>query len=303
MIHKVTKVIREHPEWLRSKDSVLSFMKVSMPTSGTVFDKGLGKVIIFVFEQGQTTPTICIKTVREYRAREVIRRNYNNLKLLSAGVSGSAFESLFVSPLYLYDDGNDIFCVESVCPGVMLSAQAGGADLVIEKYMLWQAHLAQTASRFLSSQDMMEYVNTSMEALKLPEIATNTLRKYLKRFPMSTNVRLPVLVQHGDMTPDNVLIEGDNICLVDYDYVGVNILAGFDLFNFLSKSSHQRQSLRAACSLYFPRYFESIGATTETYDNLLFIYYLEECNRKWLRGVDTRGDEIIGSFETLMNRK
>ena len=119
MINIITEIIRKNPGWLWDSKAGLSFMKMNTPSSGK--NPNVGKVLIFVFETEQLVPTLCVKTVRTYLAGEVIRNNYNNLKLLESGVKGSSYSNLFAKPLYLHDDGEFIFCVETICPGVMFS--------------------------------------------------------------------------------------------------------------------------------------------------------------------------------------
>lgn len=302
MISQLIKIIRAHPEWLRQSDSVLSFMKVSMPTSGSELDKGRGKVLLFVFEQGQITPTVCAKTTRVYSTGEVIRRNYQNLQLLAAGVKGAELSVMFAKPLYLYDDGEVIFCLESVCPGAMFSAQKRGIDLVVEKYISWQSHLARTGGGSLSAEDIQNIAKEKINLLKLPSRATWVLQRYLQQLSLSSDTKLPMIVQHGDMTPDNVLVFGDDVYFIDYDYVGASTLPGFDLFHFLSKSKGRPGAFEANLERYFPLYFKSIGAKIERYDMLLFIYHLEEFQRKGYRGGEGSGEEIITSFLNIMNK-
>ncbi|MDO8589705.1 MAG: phosphotransferase [bacterium] len=248
MIAILTKLIKEHPEWLHARESKLSFMKTSTPASGTKVDQG--KVLIFVFEEEEKWPTLCVKTTRTYAAGESIRENHHNLQKLQEEVKGSVHSSLFALPLYLYDDGKIVFCIESVCPGVRFSASTQDVELVMENYIAWQSHLAQNTKEFQTLPD---------------------------------NIRLPVITQHGDMTPDNVLVSEKDIYLIDYDYAGVSTLAGFDLFNFLSKIKLSSETLRLNCGKYFPRYFESIGAEVGSYEALLPLYHQEEVKRKDVR--------------------
>ncbi|MBI2065652.1 MAG: hypothetical protein HYT68_01105 [Candidatus Zambryskibacteria bacterium] len=245
MITQIKQVIQEHPEWLKSPHTPLSFMKFSTPASGIKLDKQ--KVHLFVFEQGEILPTLCVKTTRTYSVGDVIKRNYENLKLLEDGVRGTEFAQMFAVPLYLYDNAGLIFCIESVCPGVILSAQTRGAELVIEKYIAWQSHLARKTKGFLE---------------------------------LEHGIRLPILVQHGDMTPNNVLVSGRDIHLVDYDYVGIDKLAGFDLFNFLSKIKLRPETLNSCYERYFPHYLKSIGAHVESYKALFPLYHRVEVIRK-----------------------
>lgn len=236
MITILTKLIKEHPEWLRVRESKLSFMKTSTPASGTKVDQS--KVLIFIFEEGEKWPTLCVKTTRTYAAGEDIRRNHSHLKLLKEGVQGSNYAEMFAEPLYLYDDGKIVFCIESVCPGTRFSASNQDVGPVIEKYIAWQSYLASTSKK---------------------------------------------LIQHGDMTPDNVLVSGEDVYLIDYDYAGVSTLAGFDLYNFLSKMKLSPETLRLNCEKYFPLYFKSIEAEVLPYESLLPLYCQEEAKRKGVK--------------------
>lgn len=245
MIALITALIQKHPQWLRSPGAPLSFMKTSTPASGTRADQG--KVLLFVFEEGEIWPTLSVKTTRIYSTGEVIKRNHANLKLLVEGVSGSKHAQMFARPLYLYDDGRVIFCVESACPGVRFSARAHNIELVMDKYIAWQSYLAQGVKKFQTFEG---------------------------------GIRLPVLIQHGDMTPDNVLVSGENIYLIDYDYVGASTVPGFDLVNFLSKMRLHPKALSSYYERYFPLYFKSIGAEVSSYKSLVPLYHREEVRRK-----------------------
>ncbi|MFZ2484906.1 MAG: hypothetical protein WAW81_03135 [Minisyncoccia bacterium] len=220
-------------------------MKMSTPGSGG--ELGKGKVLILVFEEGESKPTLCVKTTRIYSTGGIIKKNHDNLKLLARGVVGTMHASMFAKSLYLHDDGKVVFSIETVCPGARFSAEDRGIELVMEKYISWQSHLADSSRRTQSLSDGM---------------------------------LLPVLVQHGDMTPDNVLASGEHIYLVDYDYVGENLPPGFDIFNFLSKLKRSPEILRSYNDKYFPRYFESIGAKIESYESLLPLYRRVESKRK-----------------------
>ena len=233
MISILDKLVEAHPEWLRATGKPLSFMKTSTPSSGTKADQG--KVLIFVFEEGEKWPTLCVKTTRVYSNGEVIRRNHANLKLLGEGVRNSEHSKMFARPLYLYDDGEVVFCIESVCPGTRFPTSGQDIELVMERYIAWQEYLAETSKK---------------------------------------------LVQHGDMTPDNVHIFGKNIYLVDYDYTGMVELPGFDIYNFISKAKLSSELERLYYDRYFPRYFGSIGMAVKSYEDLFPAYHTAEVRRK-----------------------
>lgn len=306
MITFFSQLIQEHPEWLVSKNkkSTLSFMKLSTPTSGTKPDDG--KVLIFVFEDRQKIPTLCIKTTRTYEAGSVIRRNYENLKTLTertAAVAPKKVADLFARPLYLHDDGVLIFCIESVCFGEKFSSQNQNYELVIEKYRAWQSALAQKNTQnsieIRDAQAIQKLALDTVQSLGLAESQVTVLMEYFHAKQLDSDTKLPILIQHGDMTPDNVLVSGNTMYLVDYDYVHVSTLPGYDLFHFLSKSK-VFGTFRANCDHYFPLYYKSIGAQVQSFEAILFLYHLQESFRKGCIG--KTGKEIIADFESLLKR-
>lgn len=306
MITLFTQLIQDHPEWLVSKNkkTTLSFMKLSTPTSGTRSDDG--KVLIFVFEDQQKIPTLCIKTTRTYEAGYVIRRNYENLKKLTektARTTSKECADLFARPLYLHDDGALIFCIESMCVGEKFSAQNQNFELVIEKYRTWQMALAQkntqNSSEIRDAQSIRKLALDTAQSLGLAPLEVAPLMDYFHSKQLNSDTKLPILIQHGDMTPDNVLVSRGAIYLVDYDYAHISTLPGYDLFHFLSKSK-VFGTFRSNCDHYFPLYFKSIGANVPSFEAILFLYHLQESFRKGCAG--KTGKEIIADFESLLKR-
>src|SRR3989344_5334670 len=110
MIKLFEKVIKEHlAKYLAEDNLPLSYLKFSTVTSGSGLND---KVIFLVFKNHESSPFLCIKTVRNYGAKHAISRNFNNLKKLNTLTRESAHAQLFAEALYLYDDGENIFCIE-----------------------------------------------------------------------------------------------------------------------------------------------------------------------------------------------
>ncbi|HRZ30058.1 MAG TPA: phosphotransferase [Candidatus Paceibacterota bacterium] len=300
MISLITQIVEKHPEWLRGSGAPLSFLKLSTASLGRYSEEG--KVLIFVFEDRQASPTLCIKTVRRYSAGDLIKRNYHNLQVLEKETRGSSFIDMFARPLDFYDDGETIFVIETICPGSMFSAQIQKMSIVIEKYTAWQTYLARLSNEAWTIFDIQELVFDLIESLTLAEESPLVLHDYYNRLNLDFNIRLPRIVQHGDMTPDNVLISDKNVYLIDYDYVDFTRLPGFDLFNFLMKSKSQKNFFPDNYERYFLEYFKMIGAEVEAVEGLLFVYYLLEIKRKNNRGGQKNSQEIIKDFSALINK-
>lgn len=284
MISILKKVIRDHPEWLHSSGAELSFLKLSTPSSGAKLHKG--KVLIFVFEEGRELPTLCVKTSRTQADGEEIRRNYKNLKTLSG--------SMFANALYLHDDGKHIFSIETVCPGHKFKVGADNVDLVVDAYCSWQTALLHDVKKSFNPEDLKTTTFNAIDLVEVPDDTKDGLKHYYETLAQEIEVHLPELIQHGDVTPDNVLVHKGHIFFIDYDYVGFSNVPGFDLFHFLMKS-------KSFDERYFKLYFEKIGAHISSYKALFFLFYIQESVRKGTGNKKTT-DTLIKDFESLTQR-
>lgn len=293
MIRVIKDIIQKNKHWLENPGSELSFLKMNTPASGTL--PHFGKVLIFVFEKGKKVPTLCVKTTRTYEAGETIKKNYENLTVLSQ-LSNEAITT--AKPLLLFDNKEIVLSVESVCPGTKFSSGTTGVDVVLNAYISWQKGLK--ASRMLSVDDLDAVATQTITALGLPKESEEILLKKYKNLKQDSGFTLPELIQHGDMTPDNVLVGDAGVFLIDYDYVGLSKIPGFDIFHFLSKTVKNSGEFKKHCDTYLKKYFDAIGGNVQNIDKLLFTYHMQESLRK---GTGTKdGNEIIADFEALLNK-
>lgn len=245
----------------------LSFIKYSTPTSGKTLDD---KVIFLAFRQGALSPFLCIKTVRNYGAREIIVRSFNNLKQLNTLTAGSRYEQLFPRTLHVYDDGEHIFSIETACPGGRTNLNRTILRAVVEEYIGFQAHIAKRPLR-----DVNELAEHTIRKCGLSELDKNELWRWYDSLPV-THTRLPSAIQLGDLTEDNMLFSRERIYIVDFDLVDIVDLPGFDLFGLFFR--FDREGTAALVREYFPDYFAKIGAEVgdATYTRLMFLYYVAE---------------------------
>lgn len=255
------------------------FLKYSTPNSGKSLED---KVILFAFKREAAVPELCIKTVRNYSARDVVSRGFTNLQRLNTLTAGSAHERLFPKALSLYDDGEHAFSVETAVRGRRERLTRTTLERVVQTYTAFQAHVAERALRPLDEL---------ADGLLSPE-----LRAHYDSLPPSS-VRLPRVLQLGDLTEDNVLLEGQDVRIVDFDRVGEIDLPGFDLFGLLRRFDGAQT--RALCAAYMPAYLEAIGAEGDgPYERLLFLYFVAERTvRK--TGRDS-AQHLIGEFNSLL---
>jgi len=76
MIKLFEKVIKEHlAKYLAEDNLPLSYLKFSTVTSGSGLND---KVIFLVFKNHASLPFLCLKTVRNYEAKQAILRHFHN---------------------------------------------------------------------------------------------------------------------------------------------------------------------------------------------------------------------------------
>lgn len=295
MIKIFEKVIRDSlTDRLTENDFPLDYLKYSTVTSGAGLND---KVIFLVFKNRASTPFLCLKTVRNYEAKEAILRNFNNLKKLNTLTSGSPYTRLFARALYLYDDGENIFSIETACPGERVKLDQRKLKVVMADYLGFQEYLAGQGDG--STRDMGQLAKETVIKSGFNESDQYKLLEYVAQLP-PTNIKLPRIIQHGDLTLDNFLLSRNGLCIIDYDYVGNSDIPGFDLFGLFHRLN--RADLLKLCKEYFPAYFKKIGGEflDDNYRGLLFLYYLIEHTQGRSRNSEnTSFEQVISGFERL----
>lgn len=295
MIKIFEKVIRENlASYLTENNFPLCYLKYSTVTSGSGLND---KVIFLVFKKHDSLPSLCLKTVRNYEAKEAISRNFNNLKKLNTLTAGSSYARLFAQALHLYDDGENIFSIETACLGKRVNRDKEKLGAVVEDYIGFQEYLARSGGD--SMRDMKQLAEETVIKSGLSASDQYKLLGYIAKLPL-TNVKLPRVLQHGDLTLDNILWSKNGLCIIDYDYVGSSDIPGFDLFGLFRRFN--RVDLLELCKEYFPIYFKKIGGQFEgdNYRGLMFLYHLTEHTQgKLHNSEDILFEQIISDFERL----
>lgn len=295
MISLISTVIKEKLPEL--KDKKFSFMKYSTPTSGTNLSD---KVLFFVFKNKESTPVLCVKTVRNYGARETIVRVFNNLKKMNELTLGSVHSRLFAEAKYLHDDGENIFSIESACPGNRVKLNLSTLSKIVSEYVNFQQYLAEKKESPLVSLEQFADDLVAKSGFKEKE------KLEIKEFFLKLSgggVKLPRLIQHGDVTEDNILLSKDGLYFLDCDLVGLVDIPGFDLFGLFYR--YDPYSAKDLCYKYLPDYFAKIGVEMDAGDNnndrLFFLYFLiESVIRKPYKLGSISVNGLISNFKKII---
>lgn len=286
MISLIEKTIKEKlPKDICGLGCELSFLKYSTPASGKKIND---KVIFLVFKIKEREPFLCVKTVRSYDAKDRIIKNFNNLKNTNILTDNGIYANLFAQALYLYDDGENIFSIESACKGKRVSKRKSEIDDFVKQYTNFQQSIYKGEVYKIGK----EYFESLISQLGLDKDSKDTLNRYFDKITNGKDVKLAKIHQHGDLTLDNVFIDSRDIRIIDCDIFGEINLAGYDLYKFFSRLD--KDSLK----LNLNNYFNTIGTDMTATNGLLFIYYIQELLfKKDYILKDKTSEDIINNFE------
>lgn len=269
----------------------IALLQYATPTSGKNLED---KVLFFVFLDGNPVPSLCVKTVRNYGARAVIENSFTRLQELNTLVAGSEYEEMFAKALLFHDDGEQIVSIETICPGSKKRFDQDTLAQVIGAYSKFQYYIAQKKS---GSRESIATI--AEEYIKQTGLSTEDQEKIKKFFlTMSHEGIVPHLMQHGDLTEDNIVIRDREISVIDCDFAGLVALPGFDIFGLLYRFSPAK--IASLGGRYFPEYFKKIGAEVpaESYRALYFLYFIiERTIRKPYLLSQTTAENLITDFE------
>jgi len=268
MIQLVEKIIiKKFPNLTNGINTELLFLKYSTPNSGKNLDD---KVIFFVFKINKKNPFLCVKTVRTYLAKNTVIKNFDNLKKLNILTKNS---NLFARAVYLHDDGENIFSIETVCPGKKTKFNKKKLKKVVEEYINFQESIKKYSNE--SIENLEYFAKDLIKKSKLKELDKQKILQFIDQMSFK-DIKLPRIIQHGDVTEDNVLLSKNGLCIIDYNFVGLIDIPGFDLFGLFRR--YNQSETRKLCYKYLPEYFKRIGAEVDNdnYQLLLFFYYIAE---------------------------
>lgn len=246
------------------------------------------KIIFFVFREGDKTPSLVAKSVRSAAANFVIERGYAGLVRLGRLAADVGMPQLFAKPLWSGNLGDAAASIEEAVAG----RRARGADVpaIVSAYCRFESGIAATEKKSVPAAD---YARRLLEGSGLPDTDRARLSEYSLRF-FAPHDQVVLMLQHGDLTLDNVFMSDQGVRFIDCDNLARIELAGFDLFHLFSRASPNESYDSLAPRM--AEYWRAIGERTWN-RNIAWLYYLHELLSKDAPLSRAGAERIIAAFE------
>ena len=254
----------------------LSFVKFN--TAGSPL-RTTPNVLFFCFDGGQL-PRWCLKTVRAPRDNAIITKSFADLQALYR-LSGA--NGIFPRPIWAGEDDGIAWSIEEAVPGHR--ASAAEIPQVLKTYIEFQrtTGIVGTIPAKEKAAALIQRIDLSAaECAQLQALCEAHCRGAIALIP-----------QHGDFTPDNVLVSASRISIVDCDSFMPEGVAGFDMFHFLSRIPHAI----AHISEYMRLYTRSLGIQREFDACDLLVWLLQERVLKQEQGAPRDQESIVHAFD------
>ena len=277
MINYLEKLILENWEnWASGvKPKGLDFLKTH--AGQAVRNKKVG---FFVFANNK--PIIFAKTIRENRYNKTIESGFDRLKSIYKYLENESVPK----PIYLGNHQGIAFSLETAILGKQFHSCKKQKDL--KKFLEWffEFQRLMIQKKKISGSQLKKYIDELVKKFfDLYELEKD-LRELIKDLAeeLKRNIdalSLPLIVQHGDLTPDNVLSDKGKIKVIDWDNFGKIDLPLFDLLVFLQRWSGIRDvSFVDKYPAVIEEYFKRFKIDKKALKLLLFCYYLLDFLRK-----------------------
>lgn len=277
MIQYLEKLILDNWEkWLGNiKPKRLDFLKTH--AGQAIRNKKVG---FFAFNNDK--PVIFVKTVRESKYNKIIEHSFGKLKNIYKYLDNGSVPK----PIYLGNHQGVVFSLETAILGKQFHSYKKQRDL--KKFLKW----------FFRFQRLM-IQKEKIANIQLKDYIDELVNKFLNLYKIERDLREPIkylagelkkdiddlssplISQHGDLTPDNVLNDKGKIKVIDWDNFEKIKLPLFDLLVFLQRWSGIRDvSFVPKYLAIIEKYLKEFNIDKRALKLLVFCYYLLDSIRK-----------------------
>jgi hypothetical protein len=238
------------------------------------------KVGFFVFNHNK--PIIFAKTVRDKKLNSIITDGFDKLKAINGCLKDNSVPEAICCDHYQ----DTAFSLEGAINGKQFHSFKRPEDL--KKFLEWFFRFQQSMKngKEMNGDRLQEYlaslVNDFIRAYCLEDDLVSLINNIVGDLRQEINsLKLPLVVQHGDLTPDNALIDNNQVKVIDWDNFGKINLPLFDLLVFLQRWSAIRNiDFLVKYNSVIQKYFDEFSIDKKALKFLVFCYYLLDFLRK-----------------------
>lgn len=208
---------------------------------------GVSKVCCYIFADNEPDPRWVAKMPRTPRDNPILQREYDLIRHLRD--RGSEYVRATVpGPIFTVSIDGHIVGVERHIEGRTMDGLMAGASLeqlreCLEMGIGWLLRCQQETVVFhgrLSDSQVERYLRTPLEQLRtntrLTESELRFVEELERRVLKLADHPLPLVFNHGDFRPGNILLTGDGIRVIDWEFGAQAELPIYDVFSYLSRS-------------------------------------------------------------------
>jgi Ser/Thr protein kinase RdoA (MazF antagonist) len=274
---------------------------------------GVGKLCGYLFAAGEAEPRWVVKLPRSPRDNERLAAEYDLVRHVRQ--QGGEFTRATVpGPLFTATVAGCFVAVERYLHGVQIDGPLARDPAQIDRFldlaMGWLLRCQKEAGerpRPFGLSEIEEYVTRPVEQLArnaaLTAAETAFLDDTVRRARDLAGLPLPLVFEHGDFRPANILLDGSAIQVLDWEFGTARNLPLFDVFSCLARVHDRSLGLdeidgyledylaafeavffsggefASRTATYVTRACRELGVAAEWADVLLAMYLVNEANK------------------------
>lgn len=217
-------------------------------TKGSLGGYG-GRVTFFIFSDGQAYPALIAKIVRDPRDAHLLKTEYDSLKYVRENLSEAMREK--IPRVFSLDDiGSYRVLLEEAVRGKSLDAIITGGILgqknnalrglnrIVDWLIGFQAELAAKENQQINGLNQNEYFAAPLDTFSSRYAFSGKEKNFLdllrSELPRIFDTGFPLVFEHGDLSPINILFRRDKFWIIDWAAAKYKGLPLYDLFFLLT---------------------------------------------------------------------
>lgn len=219
------------------------------------------RVTVLAFPSGDPTPTIALKVPRRADGNAATEREQATLRHLRAALDDGGLRQALPEPLGVHRSGGLTTAAEAMLPGKPLSTLFTGCRVrraeridLFERAAGWLTQFQCAAladSTLLTASELEDWISEPLrsyeELFEVSDAERALLRRIRRRFAARNGQTLPLVREHWDFYPDNIIWDGRHIGVIDWEASALS-LPMFDLLYLAARTNDLLQHATSAAA-------------------------------------------------------